>query len=96
METIVVILIILMSVGAIQGLTFGLILFKADSVNKSANRILAVLLFLLSYRLFVQILRLFGFGNYDTWYYFMLDLSWVHGALTVSYTHLTLPTICSV
>jgi len=85
MDTLKVILIIILSVGAIQGLVFGITLFKTKSVYKTANRILAVLLILLTYRLFVQILRLFGLGNYDIWYYFMLDLSWVHGALIYFY-----------
>ncbi|MEL6843323.1 MAG: AraC family transcriptional regulator, partial [Bacteroidota bacterium] len=39
-----------------------------------------------SYRLLVQILRLFGLGHYDSWYYIMLDLSWIHGALIYFYT----------
>ena len=85
METIVVILIILMSIGAMQGLIFGMVLYKTELHNKTANRILAILLILLSYRLLVQILRLFGLGSYDIWYYFMLDLSWVHGALIYFY-----------
>lgn len=85
METISVILIIIMSVGAIQGLTFGTILFRNSGAYSLSNRILAVLLYLLSYRLLVQILRLFGLGYYDSWYYFMLDLSWVHGALFYFY-----------
>ncbi|MEL7005500.1 MAG: helix-turn-helix transcriptional regulator [Bacteroidota bacterium] len=37
-------------------------------------------------RLLVQILRLFGLGHYDSWYYIMLDLSWIHGALIYFYT----------
>lgn len=85
MEPFVVIIIILMSVGAIQGLIFGGILFKTGNDNAIANRVLAILLILLSYRLVVQILRLFGLGHYDIWYYYMLDLSWVHGALIYFY-----------
>ena len=50
-----------------------------------ANRILAIILFLLSYRLLVQILRLFGLGHYDGWYYLMLDFSWIHGPLLYFY-----------
>ncbi len=74
-----------MSFGAMQGLVFGAILYQTKIANNTANRILAVLLILLSYRLVVQILRLFGLGNYDLWYYFTLDLSWVHGALVYFY-----------
>ena len=51
-----------------------------------ANRLLATILFLLSYRLLVQIMRLFGIGYYDSWYYVMIDLSWIHGALIYFYT----------
>jgi AraC-like DNA-binding protein len=31
-------------------------------------------------------MRLFGLGYYDTWYYLMIDLSWIHGALIYFYT----------
>lgn len=77
-------IIILLSIGAAQGIIFGiLILYKAAS--KVAHRFLAALLFLLSYRLLVQSLLLLGIGYYDTWYYFMLDLSWIYGALIYFY-----------
>ena len=85
MDTVTTLIVILLSVGAIQGLVFGVILFKSNSRNKVANRILAVLLILLAYRLWVQCMRLFGLGYYDGWYYMMLDLSWVHGALLYFY-----------
>lgn len=81
-----VIILILLSLGLIQGMVYGLILFKSTAYNKTANRILAIILFLLSYRLLVQIMRLFGLGHYDGWYYVMLDLSWIHGALIYFYT----------
>lgn len=85
METINILIVILLSLGAIQGLVFGIILLKSTNKNKMANRLLAVLLILLSYRLLVQIMRLFGLGFYDSWYYIILDLSWVHGALVYAY-----------
>lgn len=78
-------IIILLCIGAIQGLVFGFILLRSKKHNKAANFFLAVLLFLLSYRLIIQVMRLFGVGYYDGWYYFMLDLSWVHGALLYFY-----------
>ncbi|GAB4517850.1 MAG: hypothetical protein Tsb004_28260 [Allomuricauda sp.] len=81
-----VFLIVVLAIAAIQGVIYGFILFKSVANNKMANRILAVMLLLLSYRLIVQIMRLFGLGYYDTWYYFMIDLSWVHGALIYFYT----------
>ena len=77
--------IILFSVGAVQGLVFGGILQKSNNHNRVANQFLAAILFLFSYRLIVQSLRLFGLGYYDIWYYFMLDLSWVSGALLYFY-----------
>lgn len=86
MEIGTVIIILVLVIGAIQGIVFSLILFKSTEYNKTANRILASLLLLLSYRLLVQTLRLFGLGHYDGWYYIMLDLSWVHGALLYFYT----------
>ncbi|MEM6686556.1 MAG: helix-turn-helix transcriptional regulator [Bacteroidota bacterium] len=85
METSTVFIVLLLAVGALQGVIFGSILFRSTTHNKLANRILATILFLLSYRLFVQILRLFGLGYYDSWYYVMLDLSWIHGALLYFY-----------
>lgn len=79
-------IIILLTIGAIQGIVYGLILYKSSTLNKTANRILAVILFLLSYRLIIQIMRLLGIGYYDAWYYAMIDLSWIHGALIYFYT----------
>ncbi|WP_053002625.1 hypothetical protein [Kordia jejudonensis] len=81
-----ILIILLLAVGAIQGLVYGFILFKSTKYNKIANRILATILFLLSYRLLIQIMRLFGIGYYDSWYYVMIDLSWIHGALLYFYT----------
>jgi AraC-like DNA-binding protein len=86
MSTTEIFLIILLCLGALQGLIFGGILIGSKNQNKAANQILAVLLFLLSYRLLVQVMRLFGLGYYDGWYYIILDLSWVHGALLYFYT----------
>ena len=78
-------LIAIFLIGAVQGIVYGLILLRSRRINRLANRILATLLFLLSYRLLVQTARLFGLGHYDTWYYFMLDLSWATGALLFFY-----------
>ena len=75
-----------MTIGSVQGIVYSIILFKSTDYNKTANRILATILLLLSYRLLVQILRLFGLGYYDGWYYIMIDLSWIHGALIYFYT----------
>lgn len=85
METITILTIIAYSVGAIQGLVFGGILFFNKGINSIANKLLAIVLFLLSYRLVVQTMRLFGLGYYDGWYYVMLDLSWVNATLLYFY-----------
>jgi len=85
MEISTVFIVLLLAVGAVQGVIFGSILFRSTTPNRIANRILATILFLLSYRLLVQILRLFGLGYYDSWYYVMLDISWIHGALLYFY-----------
>ena len=60
--------------------------FRSTKYNKLANRILAIILLLLSYRLTIQIIRLFGLGYYDSWYYIMIDISWIYGALIYLYT----------
>ncbi|MCZ4410543.1 helix-turn-helix domain-containing protein [Cryomorphaceae bacterium 1068] len=87
MELSSVFLLIIYSLGAIQGIFFGIVLIKGnDSRNKTANKILSFILFALSYRLFIQCLRIFGIGYYDTWYYFMIDVNWVFGPLLYFYT----------
>ncbi|MFD2587682.1 helix-turn-helix transcriptional regulator [Croceitalea marina] len=85
MDTTTTLIIILLSIGCVQGVIYGGILLKSTKENAQANRLLATILFFLSYRLLVQILRLFGLGRYDTWYYFMLDFSWIHGPLLYFY-----------
>ena len=86
MDTGTILIIILLAIGSIQGLIYGFILLKSTKYNKLANRILAIILLLLSYRLTIQIMRLFGLGYYDSWYYIMIDISWVYGALIYLYT----------
>lgn len=86
MEIGTIIILIILTIGAVQGVVFSIILFKSTDYNKTANRILATILMLLSYRLLIQVLRLFGLGHYDGWYYVMIDLSWIHGALLYFYT----------
>ncbi|WP_299334254.1 AraC family transcriptional regulator [uncultured Psychroserpens sp.] len=86
MEITKILIVLLLCIGAIQGLIYGIILFKSTKRNKTANKLLAIILFFLSYRLIVQIMRLFGLGYYDSWYYIMIDLSWIHGALLYFYT----------
>ncbi len=81
MEVQIVLLVILLAVGAIQGIVYGLSLWKTTTIHKLANRFLALILFFFSYRLSVEIFHFFGIGRYDTFYYFFLEMNWVYGAL---------------
>ncbi len=85
MEISSVLIVLILSIGLVQGLIFGIVLFKSKSPNQVSNRILGIILLLLSYRLLVQIMRLFGLGYYDTWYYFMVEMNWAYGALIYFY-----------
>lgn len=85
MELSQVLIVILLCIGAFQGIVYGVILFRSTTQNKLANQILGTILFFLSYRLIIQTMRLFSLGHYDIWYYFMLDLSWINGALLYFY-----------
>ncbi len=81
METKITILVILLAIGAIQGLIYGGILWRTRTIHRTANRFLATILFFFSYRLIVEILHLFGLGIYDTWYHILLEFNWIYGAL---------------
>lgn len=76
-----IILSILLSIGAIQGVIYGIILWKNNGINTIANKFLAAILWFFSYRLLVEVLNLFDIGNYDTWYHFLLEYNWIYGAL---------------
>jgi AraC-like DNA-binding protein len=76
---------ILLSLGAVQGLVYGMRLLRKEESPKTANQLLACILFFLSYRLLIQVLRLFDLGHYDTWYYFMIDMSWINAPLLYFY-----------
>ncbi|WNJ18393.1 helix-turn-helix transcriptional regulator [Pontibacter sp. G13] len=79
------ILAILLCLGMFQGISFGVMLIRHKGGNGLANRLLAILLWVLSYQMLVRILRLFGIGYYDEWYYVSLDVTWVYGALVYFY-----------
>jgi len=81
LETTTLLLIILLSLGAIQGLVYGAILWRSITIHKTANRFLAAILCFFSYRLLVEILRFFEIGINDSWYYFLLEFNWIYGAL---------------
>ncbi|EDP71320.1 Phenazine biosynthesis PhzC/PhzF protein [Flavobacteriales bacterium ALC-1] len=81
MKTSEILLAILLSIGAIQGVIYGVILWKNKNINKTANKFLAVILCFFAYRLFVEVLKLFGIGYYDAWYHILLEYNWIYGAL---------------
>tara|TARA_R110002126_G_C10490437_1_gene503713 strand:- start:21328 stop:22440 length:1113 start_codon:yes stop_codon:yes gene_type:complete len=74
-------LIILLSAGAIQGFIYGFILLQKKSKTKTVNRFLATILLFFSYRLLVEISKLFGIGFYDFWYHIFIEFNWIYGAL---------------
>ncbi|MGV6830452.1 MAG: helix-turn-helix domain-containing protein [bacterium] len=73
--------IIILSLGALQGIIYGIILWKHQSRNQIANRFLAAILFFFAYRLIVESLKLFGIGYYDFFYHILLEYNWIYGAL---------------
>lgn len=81
METTTILLVILLAIGALQGVIYGVILSNTKTIHKVANRFLATILFFFSYRLIAEILHFFGLGRYDTWYYILLEFNWIYGAL---------------
>ena len=81
MKPLEIFLAILLSIGAIQGIIYGFILWKNQNINRTANKFLAVILWFFAYRLLVEVLKLFGIGYYDTWYHVLLEYNWIYGAL---------------
>ncbi|MEM7085039.1 MAG: helix-turn-helix domain-containing protein [Bacteroidota bacterium] len=81
METKTTLLVILLAIGAIQGLIYGGMLWTTKTIHKTANRFLAAILFFFAYRLSAEVLHFFGLGKYDTWYYILLEFNWIYGAL---------------
>ena len=81
MKPLEIFLAISLSIGAIQGIIYGFILWRNQNINKTANKFLTVILWFFSYRLFVEVLKLFGIGYYDTWYHILLEYNWIYGAL---------------
>ncbi len=85
MEVEIILIVILLSLGAVQGLVYGVIFWQSQGPNKTSNRILAAMLFFLAYRLIVETMLLFGLGEYDIWYHWMIDFNWVYGPLIYFY-----------
>ncbi|MBO6605780.1 AraC family transcriptional regulator [Psychroserpens sp.] len=74
--------VILLSIGAIQGFIYAIILWRTHSQNRIANKFLASILFFFTYRLVVEILKLFGVGySDDIFYHLLLEYNWIYGAL---------------
>jgi len=72
---------ILLSLGAIQGLIYAVLLWRHKESNRAANRFLALILLFFSYRLLVELLKLFGYGHYDVFYHLFLEYNWIYGPL---------------
>ncbi|MBW1295436.1 helix-turn-helix domain-containing protein [Aquimarina litoralis] len=81
MEAIPILLIVLLLIGAIQGIIFGTILWQKKGIHYISNRFLATILFFFSYRLIVETLNIFGLGRYDFWYHILLEYNWIYGTL---------------
>ncbi|MEP0262493.1 helix-turn-helix domain-containing protein [Dokdonia sp.] len=81
MKSVDLILIILLSIGAFQGIIYGAILCQKKSMHFYANRFLAAILFFFSYRLIVETCKVFGYLRYDFWYQILLEYNWIYGTL---------------
>lgn len=81
MKTVEVLLALVFGIGALQGIIYGLILWRAKSSNLAANRFLGLILFFFAYRLVVEMLKIFGLGFYDIWYHIFVEFNWIYGAL---------------
>ena len=81
MKTLDVLLAVVFGIGALQGIIYGMILWRAKSSNLAANRFLALILFFFAYRLLVEMLKIFGLGFYDIWYHLFVEFNWIYGAL---------------
>jgi len=81
MKRLELLLVILLTLGAVQGSVYGFILWRKNSINTLANRFIATILFFFSYLLIVELLKFFDIGFYDTWYHFLLEYNWIYGAL---------------
>ncbi len=85
MNSLTIVLVIVLSIGFTQGIIFSIILWRKSTKELVANKFKAILLFVLSYGLLNEVLRLFGIGYYDTWYHLTLDLNWSYGPLLFLY-----------
>ncbi len=80
------IFILILALGALQGIILGSVLLKKDVPNPKANRFLAYLLFFLSYRLVVEIMRILEWVGVNHWtYHVLLEYNWIYGPLLYFY-----------
>ncbi len=86
METSGVFLVILLCLGAIQGIVYGVILWRNAGPQAIANRFLSAILFFFSYRLIVETMKIFELGRYDFWYHVLLEYNWIYGPLIFFFT----------
>jgi AraC-like DNA-binding protein len=70
-----------LSAGALQGVIFGILLWRNKGINETSNRFLSAILFFFSYRLIVELLKIWGYGHYDWLYHILLEYNWIYGAL---------------
>ncbi len=81
MPPLTIILVVLLALGAAQGIIYGLLLLRKPAENPTAARLIAALLFCFAYRLLLEIGLLFGIGKYDVWYHLTQEVNWLYGPL---------------
>ncbi|MEL7122704.1 MAG: AraC family transcriptional regulator, partial [Bacteroidota bacterium] len=78
--------VLLLMLGALQGIVLGVLLFTQASVNKLANKVLAYLLFFMSYRLLVEASVYYGYAWVNHWsYHLLFEYDWIYGPLIYLY-----------
>ena len=77
---------IVLLLGGLQGIVLGVLLWRGNAPRKSANRILAALLFFFAYRLITEVLSSIDVINYNSWtYHIFLEYNWIYGPLIYLY-----------
>jgi len=78
--------ILILAIGAVQGIVMGIILWKKNVPNPHANRWLAILLFFMAYHLIIAALRQQEIIGVNHWtYYILLEYNWTYGPLVYLY-----------
>lgn len=81
MSPLTTLLVVLLSLGALQGVVYGILLWRKKAHNPTANRLVALLLFCFAYRLGNEVLLLYDIGRYDWWYHLTQETNWLYGPL---------------